>query len=495
MNDDLELVKRYQKEMAYIGHALALLGWDEETYMPEQGVQSRAESKSFLSSLIHSKMISDELYQSVQRLKNKKLTGDDKLIIIKLDKDVKNARKLPTKFIQEMSKTVSLGHHAWLDARKKNNFKIFQPHLQKIIKLKRKEANYIKLPGHPYNSLLDDYEEGMTAEELKPVFKTLKVKLIDLLGKIKSSKQYKKQKLVLLKKKYPKDLQMDLIRDVTERIGLEKEFSRIDFSEHPFSTEVGMNDVRITTNIRKDPLFAFAAAIHEAGHALYELSLPKKHYYNVLGGAPSLGLHESQSRFWENMIGRNKPFWDFYFSVFNKKFGLKGHYDEWYKEVNFVHPGMIRVQSDEVHYCLHIILRFEIELGLMDGSIKVKDLPKIWNDKMKDFFGVAPKSDYEGVLQDVHWSWGAIGYFPTYALGSIYSAQLYNALKRKHVAIENDIKKGDYKRIKKWLLENIHKHGSKFIAEDIIKKTCGKGLDPDAYIKYLTDKYSKIYSF
>ncbi|MDD5650985.1 MAG: carboxypeptidase M32 [Candidatus Nanoarchaeia archaeon] len=491
MNKDLELVNSYQKEIIILGEISALLGWDHQVYMPEQGDNSRSKQITLISALIHKKLNSEELFNAVKRLKNKKI--GNKVMINRLYKSISKSRKLPSKFIEELSKEISLAHLAWKKAKNENKFEIFQPHLEKLVKLKQEEAKYIKLPGHIYNSLLDDYEEGMTVEKLKPIFKDLKEQLIILIKKIESSENYKKQKLPL-NKKFDQSLQMELCKDVMKRIGLNEKFSRIDISEHPFSTQIGTNDVRITTHFQNDILSAFSSVIHESGHALYESNLPNKYEHTVLKEAPSLGLHESQSRFWENMIAKNKPFWIYYYPIFKNKFNLD-NFEEWYKNINLVTPGKIRIYSDEVHYCLHIILRFEIELGLLEGTIKVKDLPKIWNQKMKEYFNVIPESDSVGMLQDVHWSNGSFGYFPTYAIGTIYAAQLYNKLKKDISSIENNIKKGDFSLISKWLSDNIHQYGSLYLADDLIKKVCGTGLNPNEYIKYLTEKYKEIYKF
>ena len=491
----LELVKEYQKEIILLSNATALLGWDQETYMPSKAIESRSEQVSLLSSLIHEKLTSEKLFDAVKKLRNSKsVKGDDKIMIEKLYKDLLKARKIPNEFVKELSKTQSLAVKAWKEAKTKSNFKIFQPHLEKLVKLKIKEANYIKIPGHIYNSLLDSYEEGMTAEKLKPKFEKLKIDLLSLLNRIKNSEEYKKREIKLMKKEITNEMQMYFIKDVIKRIGLNEECSRIDFSEHPFTTKTGFNDVRITTIIKKhNSLSSFGSSIHEAGHALYELNMPENHKYDILGDAPSLGIHESQSRFWENMIGLSKPFWIFYYPKFDAKLNINGNLNQWYKEINNVSAGFIRVDSDEVHYCLHVILRFEIELGLIEGSIKVKDLPLVWNKKMKEFFGLVVKNDSEGVLQDIHWGWGNFGYFPTYALGTIYAAQLYKVIKKKYPKIEQDIKKGDYSKIRLWLNDNIHKYGRKLLTEEIIKKACGEGLNPDKYISYLDKKYSKIY--
>ncbi len=493
MKKELKIVKQYQKEISMLSYASALLNWDQETYMPSKGIESRSEQISYLNSLIHEKATSDKFFEVVKKLKGK-LKGDDNLMIEKLHKDLLKARKIPRSHIEELSREQSLGVNAWKKAREKSDFEIFRPHLEKLITLKRKETDYIKLPGHIYNSLLDSFEEGMTVEELKPKFERLKKELLEIIKKIESSQTYKKQKTTILKQKFSDEKQKQFSKDISERIGLKTENSRIDFSVHPFSTKVGFNDVRITTNIRQSPMFSFSSTIHESGHALYELNLPESHKYDALGDAPSIGLHESQSRFWENMIGLSKPFWRYYFPKFKHEYKLKGDFEKWYKEVNQVRPGKIRIESDELHYCLHIILRFELEIALIEGKLKVKDLPKEWNKKMKEYFGIKIQKGSEGVLQDIHWSWGEFGYFPTYAIGTIYAAQLYQALKYQHPKIENEIQKGNFKKVAHWLEQNIHKHGRKKLAEELIKKTTGQKLNPETYTQYLKDKYYKLYN-
>ena len=491
---DLKLVRDYQKETILFVYIGSLLNWDQQTYMPKKGINSRAEQSSILSSLIHKKLTSNELFSALKRLKNKKLSFTDAIMVKRLYKIVDKSRKVPEKFVKELSKAKTLAFSAWERAREKNDFGVFSPHLEKLVKLKQQEARYVKLPDHLYNSLIDEFEEGMTVEKLKPIFERLKKELIVLIKKIEASSVYKNQKSIM-DKKFDRNLQLGLCKDVMKKIGLDEESSRIDTAQHPFTATIGTEDIRITTNVREHPLFAFESTIHEAGHALYEKNMPKKYNYTVLRSSPSMGLHESQSRFWENMISKSKLFLMYYFPLFKKNFNLNENFEDWYKLFNLVTPGMIRVESDEIHYCLHIILRFEIEMGLMDGTIKVKDLPQIWNKKMNELFGFTPENDNKGVLQDVHWSEGWFGYFPSYAIGSIYAAQLYDSLKRKIPEIDRDIEKGDFTRISTWLADNVHKYGFTYLAEEIIKKACGEGLNPEVYIKYLTNKYKEIYKF
>ena len=318
-----------------------------------------------------------------------------------------------------------------------------------------------------------------------------------ILDKIKDTNTYKNQKEIDIDIN-PSD-QKKLCEIVTKKMHLPREKTRLDESTHPFTTSMGYNDVRITTSFkRKGPFFSFFSTIHEAGHALYELGMPKKEYKDtVISDSPSLGLHESQSRFWENMISKNIFFWKHFYPIFEKMRPDNFNdisFEKWYQIVNLVKPSFIRVEADELTYCLHVILRFEIETDMMEDKIDVKELPNIWNEKMDEMFGITPKSDVEGVLQDMHWSGGNIGYFPTYAIGSIYSAQIYNQIKKENKNMQYEIQNGEFKNILNWLRKNIHQYGRIMMADEIIKNCCGEGLNSKLFVDYLKDKYLSMYA-
>jgi carboxypeptidase Taq len=494
----LDTIYSIQKEISTLRGISGLLDWDLQTYMPKDSAKDRAEQTAIISKMAHEKITSEELKRSIVELMKpenlSKLEEKDRIVVERLSKDVEKISKLPTEFVEELSRVTSLAHIAWEEAKEKSDFSIFQPHLEKIIELKKKQASYLGLPGHPYNSLIDEFEEGMTVEVLTEKFSKLKKGLVELIKQIKNSKSYNSEKII--KSKSPIESQKKISKNITNLMGLPKTKSRLDESVHPFTTEMGSDDVRITTKYEEGkPLFSFLSTVHEAGHALYQLGLPREYKDTVVYRGSSFGLHESQSRFWENMIARNLPFWKYYFKTFKENFKELDNVsiEDWYKQVNNVRPSLIRIKADEVTYCLHIILRFEIEKSLIEGSIEVKDLPKIWNKKMKEMMDVEPKNDSEGVLQDVHWSGGAFGYFPSYAIGTIYAAQLFDAISKQHPEIKNQIQKGDLSTITKWLKENVHKYGRSLNAEEIIKKACGEGLNIDVYIKYLREKYLEIY--
>jgi carboxypeptidase Taq len=493
---DLLLIEKYQKEVILLGRISGLLQWDTQTNMPKMAAEERADQLSYMSSMIHDKMTADEFWEAVRRLhSNSDLDDRQKRMVEILFKEISKSKKLPKEFVVEFAKEQSLSFNAWQRAREEMNADIFLPHLAKIVELKKKEIEYRGFEGHPYNVFIDDFEEGMTVEKLDPVFEKLKKGLIELLGKIKSSESYENQKRVLAVSGFDKAKQIEFTNEIAKSLGLGPEFSRLDFSEHPFSTRLGLSDARITTNVRDDPMFSIGSTIHESGHALYELGLPDEENYTVIGESPSYGMHESQSRFWENMVGLGKPFWKHFFPKAVNLFSIEDNIDLWHKEINHVFPHYIRIESDEVHYCLHIILRYELEKGLMDGSITVEDIAEKWNEKMKEYFGLDVRNAKEGFMQDVHWSEGYFGYFPTYALGTIYAAQIYGKLLDEMGDAENQIAEGSFEKIREWLKDRIHKYGSMIMADDIIMGVCGKGLDADDFLDYLNKKYGELYGF
>jgi carboxypeptidase Taq len=337
----------------------------------------------------------------------------------------------------------------------------------------------------------------MTVDILKREFESLKKDIKVISDKITSSSLYQHQEKNDVK--FDVEMQKKLTSLVLEKMGLPEHRSRVDVSIHPFTSSMGYNDVRITTNYtRGNPLFSFFSTIHEAGHAWYELNMPQDEYKDtVISDSPSLGLHESQSRFWENMIGRSRAFWTYFYPLFKQHAPsiFKGvSFDHWYHMVNQVQPSLIRVEADELTYCLHVILRFEIEVDLMEEKLSINELPMVWNQKMDEMLGITPSNDVDGVLQDMHWSGGSIGYFPTYAIGTIYASQLFKKLSEENPKIFLDIETGDFKNIVDWLCENVHNYGRKNMAEEIIKNVCGEGLNSKVFVQYLKDKYYHLYA-
>ncbi len=486
-------------EMYHLGSALAVLNWDQETYMPPKGASARAVTVANLAGILHEKFTSREFADLLKKAKgyldDNKLNDGDSAVVRETWRDFERQKKLPVAFVRELAETCSRGHNVWIEAREKSDFKIFLPLLQKIVELKRKEAKFVGFQKSPYDALLDAYEPHATSEEVSMTLEELKNFLVPFLEKIKNSKAKIDPKVV--EGNYPAEKQRIFDEMAAKKIGYDFESGRLDESAHPFSTGFHPRDVRITTRFRKHNLLdSFFGVLHEAGHALYEQGLRAENFGTPLGEAISLGIHESQSRMWENIVGRSRNFWKYFYpklkEIFPKPFE-EIKFDDFYRAVNYVKPSFIRVEADEVTYNLHIILRFEIEKDLIEGTIEVKDLPKIWNDKMKEYFGLIVKKDSDGVLQDTHWSGGNIGYFPTYSLGNLYAAQFFNTAKKELIDLESEIEAGKFGHLREWLRKKIHIHGKIFTADQLVREVTGEPLTSRYFIDYIKNKYGEIY--
>jgi carboxypeptidase Taq len=479
--------------MSKYGSALGVLNWDQEVNLPKKGHAFRGEVNALLSADLHNRFTSDKFVNLVKNLHKpenfKKLSTDEQIIVRETWRDLEKSLKIPTEMVEEMARLSTQAFNAWADAREKSDFKIYQPYLEKIVAMNQKQAELIGYKKSPYDALLDDFEPGLTAEDVEAVFTPLAKELAGLVKKVKD-----KPKVKLPKAKYPIDVQVKMNHEIAAALGYDLDAGRIDVSPHPFTTGFHPTDVRITTRYQEDDFYyAVGCTVHETGHALYEQGLPAKEYGNPLGEAVSLGIHESQSRMWENFVGRSPEFCHYLNTLLLKYFpnNPKLTDEQIYDHLNHVQPSLIRVEADETTYNLHIVLRFEIEKGLMEGTIKVADLPEVWNAKMKQYLGVEVPDDEHGVLQDVHWSHGSIGYFPTYTLGNIYAAQLFNKAKSDIPNLEAGFKKGDFDKLLNWLRISIHKEGSRYYPEDLIKKVTGEGLNSKYLIDYLGSKNNK----
>ncbi len=490
------------KSISLYASILQLAEWDQETYMPPGSIDVRSEQIELLSGFIHKQRTSASFKKALRALCDLK-TGEPHQKDLSLaqqsairlwHKHWAQDSKLPASFVKLCAKTSSASVHAWSQAKKTNNFKLFAPLLEKTIKLCQKRANLLGYKEHPYDALLDLYEPDMTVALLEPLFAELKVALKKLLEQIQ---QAKKPSTFQMPDSFAPEVQMKVGRDLLTLLGFSDEICRLDLSSHPFCMGIHPMDTRMTTRIFKDNLISHIfSVLHESGHGLYNTQLPLEFYGTPVCGALSYGVDESQSRLWETLIGRNLPFWKFFYPVLQKEFPKElGAVDlfDFYKSINTVEPSFIRVEADEVTYCLHVILRFEIEKALIEGSLKVKDIPTVWNQKMQESFGITPPSDREGCLQDIHWSMGSFGYFPTYAFGNLLAAQLYDTLKENKPDLEKQIEEGHFTSIRNWLKENIHKHGTIYKTEELIQRVTKKPLSPKAYIQYLQNKYLKLY--
>jgi len=499
MNKKVEKLKERIVEISHLASISGLLSWDQEVMMPRKAIDARAASAAHLAGIIHKKFIDIDFDGALTNLKKQldkgKLDDKERAIVAETWKEFEREIKLPESFVRELAEITSKAQSVWAEAREKNNFLLFLPYLSEIVKLKRKEAKLVGYKNHPYDALIDVYEPGMTTDDAAKILNDLKDFLIPFVKKISLSKQKINSKI--LEGNFPIEKQIKFNKFIAGKIGFDFETGRIDESVHPFTMGLHPYDTRLTTRYKKNNIFySIGSTVHEAGHGIYEQGLPVEHFGTPLSESISLGAHESQSRLWENNIGKSREFWKYFYPKIKKEFPLpfnKISLDELYKTINKISPSLIRTEADEISYNLHIILRFEIEKEMIEGSIDLKDLPQIWNFKVKEYFGIKVPSDSLGVLQDVHWSCGLIGYFPTYAIGNLYAAQFYSVMEKQIKDIKNKISKGDFLEIKNWLNKNIHTHGKLYSAGDLVKKVTGEPLNSDYFIKYIENKYKEIY--
>ncbi|MBI9109293.1 MAG: carboxypeptidase M32 [Spirochaetales bacterium] len=502
MKESLSALKKAARELYLLEHTQAVISWDMETNMPEAGNEERSDQLALLEGIMHRKLTSPEIGRLLSALgaDDDKPEGkgdfkiEDKAFIRELYRKYSRASRLPESLVTEMARQTGLSHNNWVSARKNADFSLFEKSLSRIIELTREKAEKIGYKDHPYDALLDEYEPYMTAKDVAGVFGPLGEKLADLTGRIAAAKQVDTS---FIQKPYLSELQDRFGRRVIEKMSYPGGRGRLDISAHPFTTTLGTNDVRITTRYDENlVLSGLFSNIHECGHALYELGIGENIQGNILANGVSLGIHESQSRFWENMMGRSMPFWEHFYPEFQKTFSeqLDGiPLEAFYKAVNRVNPSFIRVEADEVTYSLHVILRFELEKAMLSGELEVSSLPDAWNARMKDLLGIVPADDAEGVLQDVHWSAGLVGYFPTYALGNLYAAQFEKNMRIALPGMDDDVRAGEFKHILGWLRENIHQHGMIYPASELCRRVTGEDLNPSYFTDYLEKKYGEVY--
>ena len=496
MSEKLEQLKERLGEVTDIGRAASVLSWDQQVNMPPGGNEARGQQLATLSKIAQEKFISDEVGRLIDDLKQE-LNGadtDEAALVRVASRNYDKAIRVPPSFIAEQAIVTSKAFEAWIEARGKSDFSIFRPHLEKVVELVHQYISFFPAGNHPYDTLLDDYEPGMKTADVQTIFDGLRPKQVKLIKAIASKKQVKDD---FLFKKYNEKKLMDFGEQIITKFGYDWARGRQDKAPHPFETTFSVNDVRITTRYEADnPLAMLFSTMHEAGHAMYEQGVNPEYDRTPLSGGTSLAVHESQSRMWENLVGRSLPFWEHYYPLLKKSFAsqLDGvSLKSFYKAINKVEPSLIRVNADEATYNLHIMLRLELEIGMVEGTIAVKDLPEIWNAKMQEYLGVTPPDDARGVLQDIHWSGGAIGYFSTYALGNLVSAQLWEKIKKDIRNLDDQIRKGDFSELLGWLRKNIHQHGQKYEPQQLVEKVTGSKISPEPYVRYLTKKYSEIY--
>jgi len=486
--------EKYTK-LADVSYAIAVLNWDQETYIPQKGSEKRAQQIATLSGMAHKMATNKKLGKILKKLKKDDSLSEIEKKNVKLAlKDFKISTKFSTEFVMKESKAISTAFQAWIKARKEDNFDIYIPALTEIVKIQREKAEILGYKEHPYNALMDQFEPGATVKEIDTLFADVKEKLTPFTEKIFAQA---KPNNSFMFQHFPHQKQWDFGMNILEKIGFDFEAGRQDLSEHPFTTNFGAEDVRLTTRVNEENFYDMLwSCIHEGGHGLYEQGLKPDQYGMPCGSAISLGIHESQSRLYENNLGRSKAFWIANYGELQKIFpeNLDNiSLDEFYKGINMVEPSFIRTDADELTYHFHIMIRYEIEKKLIVGSIEVKDLKQIWNDAYKKYLKVDVTSDKVGVLQDVHWAHGGFGYFPTYSLGSFYAAQFFDQAKKDVPSLEKEIIDGDNSSLLKWLRENIHQHGKLYTAKEVCEKATGEPLNFKYFMDYVSIKYGEIY--
>ena len=489
-----ELIKRW-KEAAILGSCGGLLGWDERTYMPRNGSAHRAEQMALIARLCHEMTTQPRVGELLASAESAKPQDGAAANLREIRRSYDRAVKLPPDLVEELARVTTQAQQAWTDARAASDFGKFLPWLEKIVALKKREAAAVGYKNHPYDALLDEFEPGATSESIRKLFADLAADLTPLVAAILASPR--KPDRGILHRDFPVDVQERFGRAAAEAIGFSFAAGRLDVTTHPFCSGMGPGDVRITTRYNKNHFNeSFFGVLHECGHGIYEQNLPAQEFGTPLGAATSLGIHESQSRLWENQVGRSRPFWEHFLPKAMEAFpSALGNVrlDDFLFAINDVQASFIRVEADEATYNLHIILRFELELALMSGELKPAEVPAAWNERFRKMFNLTPADDAHGCLQDIHWSFGGIGYFPTYTLGNLYAAQFMEQARADLPDLDDDIRRGEFVPLKGWLNEKIHRHGQRWRACDLCRRVTGRELSPGPLVKYLHGKYAALY--
>ena len=493
-----ELLRRF-KDTRMLDSIGSVLGWDERTYMPARGAGHRAEQMALLARLGHEQLTAARIGELLSQVEASPLVKDAESVPAVNVREIRRlydiAVKVPSALVEELARTTTRAQGVWQEARKNNDFKTFAPWLEKIVGLKRQEAQAIGYKDVPYDALLDQYEPGATTAEVTRMFAALRKDLVPLVGAITASG--KKPRPDVFQRDYPLDRQHLFGQSAAAAIGFDFTAGRLDVTVHPFCSGFGPGDCRLTTRYHLHEFNqGFFGILHEAGHGIYEQGLDAEHFGTPMGSAVSLGIHESQSRLWENQVGRSRPFWEHFYPRAQQTFpGILDDVspDDFLFAINRVARSFIRVEADETTYNMHIILRFELEQALIAGDLKPGDVPGAWNEKFHQSFDMVPATDAEGCLQDIHWSMGGLGYFPTYTLGNLYAAQLMDKARQDLPGLDDDFRKGLFARLKTWLNEKVHRPGQKYRPRDLAQKVTGQTLSHEPLMAYLRAKFAALY--
>jgi carboxypeptidase Taq len=492
--DSMEKLNKLMGEVTDLRYASALLSWDERVNMPPGGVFTHGEMLATIRRLEHDKFASDEtgklIEQAEAEVRSLDADAPERLKVAVTARDYDKATRVSGQFVTTQAQVASAAHQAWREARETSNFKLFEPHLRRMVELKQEYVSFFEPVDHPYDALLDDYEPGALTSEIQRMFDLLRPRQVALL---KALRQRPVVDDSCLRAAYPEHEMLEFAIEVISGFGFDWTRGRQDKSAHPFATAISTGDVRITTRfVDRHPFELLFSMLHETGHGLYEQGISPGFDRSVLTGGASLGVHESQSRLWENIIGRSLPFWAHFYPPLQRRFPSQlanVTLEQFYSAINKVQPSLIRVEADEVTYNLHVMLRVEMEIAMLSGSMKIEDAEAFWNDKMKDYLGVTPSDAASGVLQDMHWSIGLFGYFATYTIGNLISVQLWNQFQADEPSWEAQIRRGDFKSLRAWLQREVHRHGRSYQPRDLVKRVTGSDIDAGPYLSYLEAKY------
>ena len=498
IEEQLERLKTLLNEIVDLKYAANVLSWDQQTQMPSGGASGRGYQVSTLSRLAHTKFISSEIGQLLQDLTpyaaEIAADSDDARLIKVTSREFEKLSRVPSDLVSELAMVTTEAYRVWEQARGESDFSKFQPYLSKIVDLRRQYAD-CHPHDHIYDPLLEDYEPGLKTVEVQEIFANLRSQLVDLIEAIGDRQQVDDS---FLNQTFDESEQWEFGVKIISQLGYDWDRGRQDKSTHPFTIRLGHGDIRITSRVNSDSFgSALFGSTHECGHALYEQGVDPSLDRTPLGQGASYAMHESQSRLYENLIGRSRNFWVHYYPKLQESFpGQLGNVDmeQFYKGINRVQPSLIRVEADEATYNLHIMVRLELEIAMMEGSLQVADLPEAWNARMQDYLNITPPDDKQGVLQDVHWSAGYIGYFPTYALGNLIASQIWECLQSDLPDLGAQIRNGEFSELREWLRQNIHHHGSKYEPQELVERITGGKINSAPYMHYLLEKYAEIYN-
>ena len=485
-----ELLERYGR-ISSIQDAGGVLSWDQQVIMPEGGTPARSRQLSALSATGHELLTAEEFGDALDSAEASDLDASQEAAVREIRREYERSVRVDTDLVERISQTTSEALPVWTQAKDEDDFEAFAPILEDLVELKREYANQIDPDADPYAVLFADYEPYLGLDTAEQVLERLRDELVPLIDEIEASNA---DLATPFSGTYPEADQEALARDILDSVGYDWDRGRLDVSAHPF-TSGNQFDARITTRFdEEDPLGALTSTIHEFGHATYALGLPEESYGTPLGEARDLSVHESQSRLWENHVGRSEPFWELLAPEVEERLGVEATPRDFYEAANRIYPdNRIRVEADELTYHMHIVLRFEIERDLISSDLAVEDIPQVWNEKMEEYLGVVPDNDAEGCLQDIHWSHGSFGYFPTYSLGSVLAAQLYGSADREIEDLEGDIEAGEFDALQEWLTENVHRHGKRYRTPELVEEATGEEYSADAFLEYATEKFAALY--